>query len=93
MTLRIDLAVGAVPTTMVLQGRLSVAEVAVLEKTAAEAGLPLCLDLRQLLGADAEGLRALRRQRRRGARFTGVSPYMELLLESTAGEADGEPEK
>jgi hypothetical protein len=78
---------------MVLQGRLSVAEVAVFETTAAEAGLPLCLDLRQLLGADAEGLRALRRQRRRGARFTGVSPYMELLLESTAGEADGEPEK
>jgi hypothetical protein len=93
MTLRIDLAVGSDPATMVLQGRLSVAEVAVFEKTAVEAGLPLCLDLRQLLGADAEGLRALRRQRRRGARFTGTSPYMELLLESTAGEADGEPEK
>ena len=93
MTLRIDLAVDADPATMVLQGRLSVAEVAVFEKTATEAGLPLCLDLRQLLGADAEGLRALRRQRRHGVSFTGVSPYMELLLESTAGEADGEPEK
>jgi hypothetical protein len=93
MTLRIDLAAGANPTTMVLQGRLSVAEVAEFEKTAAEAGFPLCLDLRQLLGADAEGLRALRRQRRRGAAFTDVSPYMKLLLESTAGEADGEPEK
>ena len=77
---------------MVLQGRLCVAEVAVLEKTAAEAGLPLSLDLRQLLGADADGLRALRRQRRRGVCFTGVSPYMELL-ETTVCGAEGEPEK
>ena len=93
MTLRIELAVGSDPATMVLQGRLSVAEVAVLEETAAEAGLPLCLDLRQLLGADADGLRALRRQRRRGVCFTGASPYMELLLETTVWGAEGEPEK
>jgi hypothetical protein len=93
MTLRIDLAGGSDPATMVLQGRLSVAEVAVFEKTAAEAGLPLCLDLGQLLGADAEGLRALRRQQRRGALFTGVSPYMELLLEMTVWGAEDESEK
>ena len=93
MTLRIDLAVGSDPATVVLQGRLSVAEVAVFEKTAAEAGLPLCLDLRELLGADAEGLRALRRQRRHGVCFTGASPHMELLLDMTAWGAEGEPEK
>jgi hypothetical protein len=93
MTLRIDLAVGADPATMVLQGRLSVAEVAEFEKTAVEAGLPLCLDLRQLLAADAEGPRALRRQRRRGPRFTGVSPYVELLLETTVWGAEDEPQK
>jgi hypothetical protein len=53
----------------------------------------LRLDLRQLLGADAGGLRALRRQRRLGACFTGVSPYMELLLETTVWRAEDESEK
>jgi len=92
MTLRIDVALGADPPTIVLSGRLSAAEVAELERTAAEAGLPLRIDLGQLVNADAEGRRSLCRQKRRGACLVGASPYMELLLES-AGGPEREPEK
>ena len=92
MTLRIDVALGADPPTIVLSGRLSGAEVAELERTAAEAGLPLCIDLRQLVNADAEGRRSLCRQKGRGASLVGASPYIELLLES-AGGLEREPVK
>lgn len=55
--------------------------------------LPLRIDLAQLAGVDAEGRRCLRRQERRGASLTGASPYIGLLLEKCAGEAESEPEK
>jgi hypothetical protein len=44
------------------------------------------IDLGQLTGADAGGLRALRRLRSTGARFTGTSPYVALLLERSAAD-------
>jgi hypothetical protein len=93
MTLRIEHAASAGPATIELHGRLSAAEVAEFERTVAEAGLPLRIEMGQLVGADAEGLQSLRRQRGRGARLSGASPYIGLLLEGSAGGAEGEPEK
>jgi len=69
------------------------AEVPDLETTAAKAGLPLRIDIGQLAGADAAGLRALQGLRGRGAILSGASPYIGLLLEEPAGEAEDEPEK
>jgi hypothetical protein len=82
MTLRIDVVPDADPPTVILHGRLSVAEVAEFERAAAEAGLPLRIELGQLIAADAEGWRSLCRQKRRGASLVGASPYVGLLLES-----------
>ena len=85
MTLRIDVVAGTDPRTIVLYGWLSKAEVAEFERTVAEAGLPLRIDLGQLVAADAEGRLSLRRQKRRGACLVGASPYIGLLLESEQG--------
>ena len=93
MTLRIDLLAGKRPATITLHGWLSAAEVAELERTVAEAGLPLRVDLAQLAGADAEGRRSLCRQKRRGVCLTGASPYIGLLLERSAAGAEDEREK
>jgi hypothetical protein len=93
MTLRIDLLAAEGASTIALHGWLSAAEVAEFERTVAEAGLPLRIDLSQLAGADAEGRLSLCRQERRGASLTGASPYIGLLLERSAGGAEGEPEK
>jgi hypothetical protein len=93
MTLRIDLLAGKSPATIALHGWLSAAEVAEFERTVAEAGMPLLIDLAHLAGADAEGRRSLCRQERRGARLTGASPYIGLLLERSAAGAGRDPEK
>jgi hypothetical protein len=81
MTLRIEIVADEGSPTIVLYGRLSATEVAVFETTAAEAGLPLRIDLGNLVAADAEGRLSLRRQRRSGACLVGASPYIGLLLE------------
>ena len=49
---------------------------------------PLRIDLENLAGASAEGILALKEQRARGARLTGASPYIELLL-GTVREGGG----
>jgi len=43
----------------------------------------LVLDLRDLRSADRRGVSALRDLRARGAIFTGLSPYLTLLLRET----------
>jgi hypothetical protein len=93
MTLRIDILAGPGPATIRLSGWLSEAEVPDLEATVVKAGLPLRVDVGQLAGADALGVRALQRLRGRGAYLAGASPYIGLLLEEPAGEAEGETEK
>ena len=93
MTLRIDILTGPGPATVRLSGWLSVAEVPDLEATVAKAGVPVHIDVGQMAGADAAGLLALQRLRGRGACLTGASPYIGLLLEEPAGEAEAEPEK
>lgn len=81
MTLRIFEERADEGAVIALHGWFSVAEVSEVERLAAELGRPLRVDLGQLAGVDAEGLRVLRRLRAEGAQLTRVSPYFELLLD------------
>jgi anti-anti-sigma regulatory factor len=89
MTLRIVEETDEHGTVVVLHGWLSAAEVDELERVVAGAGPSLRIDLAQLAGVDAAGLRTLRRLRGCCARFTGASPYIELLLERSAADDAG----
>ena len=80
MTLRIFEEPRESEEVVSLHGWLSVAEVPELEKTAAARAGRLRIDLAQLAGIDADGLQALVRLRAGGARLTGASPFVELLL-------------
>jgi hypothetical protein len=63
-----------------LHGWLSELEIDEFKRECAQHPSPLRVDLKNLAGASAEGILALREQRARGARLTGASPYIELLL-------------
>lgn len=88
MTLRIFAEAQDRRAVISLHGWLSVAEVSELERVADEAQSPVTIDLAQLVGVDADGLQALRRQQERGARLVGASPFVVLLLERTSGSDD-----
>ena len=62
-----------------LHGWLRGPEIAEFQEACARP-LPLRIDLENLSGASADGILALKEQRARGARLTGASPYIELLL-------------
>ena len=66
-------------------GWLNRTAVAEFEKACASGAEPLCLDLNQLVGADAEGVIALKEQRAKGARVLGASPFVQLLLDRPPG--------
>jgi len=92
MTLRITLTELGPPAVLALDGRLTGDEVAELSRALAEFGGQVILDLTWLQFADREGVRVLRELRTQGARFTDVSPYLELLLETmprTMPQTDG----
>lgn len=91
MTLRIEKSVDPGAAAIVLHGWLSGAEVAELERAAEAHGRAARIHIEHLAGADAEGLRALRRLRCGGASLVGASPYIELLLERTATAQDTDP--
>ena len=93
MTLRIFQETKEREVVIALHGWLSAAEVAEVERLAAEQDRPLRVDLAQLAGVDAEGLRLLRRLRDRGARLTGASPFIELMLERAVVADTGKPQK
>jgi hypothetical protein len=80
MTLRITLMAQGPPTVLALAGGLTGEEVPELSRTVAEAGRPVIFDLTWLLAADRKGMQVLRELKAYGAKFTGVSPYMALLL-------------
>jgi hypothetical protein len=71
-----------------LHGRLSGPEIAEFQAACASQSPPLRIELENLSGASADGILALKEQRARGARLTGASPYITLLLTgpSRAGE-------
>jgi len=90
MTLRIFEDANEREAVIALHGWLSVAEVGEVERVAdAVADRPVRIDLEHLVGVDLAGLQALRRLRGLGARLTGASPFVELLLERTMAIGKG----
>lgn len=92
MRLRIDRSEEAGVVTVRVAGWLDVAGTAELQR---ECGGPpplLRLDLCELRAADAGGLDALLGLERAGAVLTGVSPYIELLLNARRRD-EGRPRK
>jgi hypothetical protein len=92
MTLRIFQEAKEHEVVIALHGWLSAAEVPEVERLAVGAERPLRIDLAQLAGVDAEGLRLLRRLRDGGARVTGASPFIELRLERAVVADTGKPQ-
>jgi hypothetical protein len=80
MALRITTAIEDGTTVLRLHGWLLGPEIDAFEETCTDAALPARIDLRWLVGADAAGIRALRRASDRGIPLAGASPYLELLF-------------
>jgi hypothetical protein len=80
MALRITTAIEDGITVLQLHGWLQGTEIGAFEETCSDAALPARIDLHWLVGADAAGIRALRRASDRGIPLTGASPYLELLF-------------
>ena len=78
MTVRITHA----SNTVRIEGRLEGEAVLELHRTCREISGGLVLDLSALLSADEMGLAMLRTLAAAGVRVTGVSPYIQLLLNS-----------
>jgi hypothetical protein len=93
MTLRIFEGNDRQGELVALHGWLSEAEVAEVERVVAAHGLGLRIDLKNLAGTDADGLRALGRLRAAGARLVGASPFIALLLERAKGAGAQRPSK
>ena len=81
MTVRITTDASKPFTVVRVDGRLRSADVPDFENVCRAIEGPLCLDLSNLLLADAEGVSAIKRLAERGAQLTGVSGYIALLLE------------
>jgi len=81
VTLRITTSTTPTLTVVRVDGRLRSAGVGELERVCERIKGPLCLDLSHLLLADANGIQAIKRLARKGARLAGVSSYIKLLLE------------
>lgn len=73
-----------------LHGWLSGAEVAEFQTACSSQSPHLHIELENLHGASADGILALKEQRALGARLTGASPYIELLLGGSARASGGE---
>jgi len=74
-----------------LHGWLTGQEIAAFQTTCESQASPVRIDLENLSGASADGIRALKEQRARGARLSGASPYIELLLTCPARSANPPP--
>jgi hypothetical protein len=82
VTIRIERRVTEDGVIVELHGWLREEVLGELESVCGSIPGPLLLDLSRLAGADQAGLRALRSRVHAGARLEGVSPYIQLLLES-----------
>ena len=87
MTLMIRPTGPGPPAVLALDGRLTGDEVAELRRAVAEVGGKVILDLTRLQFADRPGVNALQELKAEGARFTGASPYMRLLLDDVPLDA------
>jgi len=79
MTLRMILHLDKDEPSISLHGWLVGPEVAEFERVVASSRVPLQIDLQNLMGADRDGLAALRSQR---LQLSSASPYVSLLLDS-----------
>jgi len=80
MTLKITPNGLGPPAVLALDGRLTGDEVAELRRAVDEIGGQVVLDLTGLQSADRPGVSVLRELQAHGAKFTGASPYIELLI-------------
>ncbi len=80
MQIRITRTTSDSATIVRVDGRLAEDAVADLEGECQSAEGTLYVDLTNLLSADAEGLKALKRWVENGARLVGESPYIRLQL-------------
>ena len=80
MSIRIETASEIDRKVLRVAGKLCSTDVPELERAVSAAGESLVLDLTDLRGADADGVRALSGLRAGGARLRGVSRYLALLL-------------
>jgi anti-anti-sigma regulatory factor len=87
MTLRITSTGPRSRVVLTLDGRLTVDEVAELRRAVDEVRGKVILDLTGLQFADRLGVSVLRELKARGAKFTGASPYMRLLLDEAPHDA------
>jgi anti-anti-sigma regulatory factor len=87
MTLRITPSGPGPPAVLTLDGRLTGDEVAELRRAVDEVGGKVILDLTGLQFADRPGVSVLRELKAHGAKFTGCSPYMRLLLDDAPHDA------
>jgi hypothetical protein len=80
MQIRITKTTSDTATIIQVDGRLIEGSVAVLEGECQSAEGTLYLDLTNLLSADAEGLKAIKRLVENEARLVGESPFIRLQL-------------
>lgn len=83
MTLQIVGRVVEGEAVVELHGWLSEQELDEFKGECAQHPPPLRIDLQNLAGASADGIMAIKEQQARGARLTGASPYIQLLLASS----------
>jgi ABC-type transporter Mla MlaB component len=84
LTIRINRRDAADGVVIELHGWLSQEVLAEFGSACDSVGDPLRIDLSQLAGTDEAGLAALKGRIVAGARIEGASPYIRLLLDSSA---------
>ena len=85
MTLRITLIRPSPSALIKLDGRLTGEDVPELCRVCRQVMGPMSLDLTDLRSVDRQGAGALRELKAKGAEFTGLSPYVRLLVEPQDG--------
>ena len=80
MECRLDVSPDGGGSVVRIHGRLAGAAIPELERVCRNASAPLVLDVTHLMNADDCGVAIIRRLVVDGARVTGMSPYLALLL-------------
>jgi hypothetical protein len=88
---RIDVVRGASGVVVHLAGRLRHVQVSDFIEACINAGVPLRVDLRELISTDAVGLDALLRVREMGAKLESVPTYLQLKIDGLARERRSKP--
>jgi hypothetical protein len=86
VTVRITIVGDGAPRRIVIEGRLTSAEVGELELAVGDDPTSTCLDLENLRSADGVGLAALRRLHAEGARLRSVPPHLAWRIQAENDE-------